>query len=228
VQSHRDRGPRGGNGHAPPTTTNMPFWLVPARSHVVPDPPPIETCAPGTGSGVTWEFATRHEALDQRREPHCLQLPALEVARSAAFYQAVFGWSVDLEHGSFEAPAMIGQWTTDRKPAGSAGPVLWICADDLWPTLDKVVDNGGTVHGWAIPYRRPADPVTSIDAIEQLGDRVLVVAYPHRPVRLRGQAQGVRSEAARRAGRQLTRRGSARPVSHPSSRLPVRTWFQPT
>ena len=74
-----------------------------------------------------------------------LQLPALEVARSAAFYQAVFGWTVDLQHGSFEAPGMIGQWTTDLKPAGSAGPVLWICADDLWPTLQKVVDNGGIV-----------------------------------------------------------------------------------
>lgn len=76
-----------------------------------------------------------------------LQLPALEVARSAAFYQAVFGWSVDLRRGSFEAPGIFGQWTTDRKPAGSAGPVLWIYADDLWPTLQTVVDNGGTVHG---------------------------------------------------------------------------------
>ncbi len=76
-----------------------------------------------------------------------LQLPALDVARSAAFYQAVFGWSVGLGHGSFEAPAMIGQWTTDLKPASSAGPVLWTCADELWPTLDKVVGNGGTVRG---------------------------------------------------------------------------------
>src|SRR4029453_17621493 len=76
-----------------------------------------------------------------------LQLPALEVARSAAFYQAVFGWSVALEHGSFEAPGIIGQWTTDLKPTSSAGPVLWICADDLWPTLQTVVDNGGTVRG---------------------------------------------------------------------------------
>ena len=76
-----------------------------------------------------------------------LQLPAQEVARSASFYQAVFGWSADLEYGSFETPGIIGQWTTDLKPAGPAGPVLWICADDLWPTLDKVVENGGIVRG---------------------------------------------------------------------------------
>jgi predicted enzyme related to lactoylglutathione lyase len=76
-----------------------------------------------------------------------LQLPALDVARSAAFYEAVFGWSVGLEHGSFEAPGMIGQWTTDRAPAGKAGPVVWICADQLAPTLRRAVDNGAKVHG---------------------------------------------------------------------------------
>jgi predicted enzyme related to lactoylglutathione lyase len=95
---------------------------------------------------------TRHD-IHRRVQPPphgqvgYLQLPALDVARSAAFYQAVFGWSVGLEHGSFEAPGMIGQWTTDLTPASSAGPVLWICADELWPTLDKVVGNGGTVRG---------------------------------------------------------------------------------
>jgi predicted enzyme related to lactoylglutathione lyase len=28
-----------------------------------------------------------------------LQLPAIDVARSAAFYETVFGWSVDPSHG---------------------------------------------------------------------------------------------------------------------------------
>jgi hypothetical protein len=36
---HSDRGPRGGNGHTPFTTTNTPFWPAAARSHVVRDPP---------------------------------------------------------------------------------------------------------------------------------------------------------------------------------------------
>jgi hypothetical protein len=43
--SHSDRGPLGGSGHAPSTTMNAAFWLVVARSHVVRDPPRIETCA---------------------------------------------------------------------------------------------------------------------------------------------------------------------------------------
>jgi predicted enzyme related to lactoylglutathione lyase len=92
---------------------------------------------------------------DQRRSgqhpPHgqigYLQLPALDVARSAGFYEAVFGWSVDLTYGSFAAPGMIGQWTTDLAPSSTSGPVVWICADQLAPTLDRVVANGGTVHG---------------------------------------------------------------------------------
>lgn len=76
-----------------------------------------------------------------------LQLPALDLARSAAFYEAVFGWSVEPEHGSFEAPGMTGQWSTDLAPAASGGPVVWICADQLHPTLGAVVDCGGTVRG---------------------------------------------------------------------------------
>jgi predicted enzyme related to lactoylglutathione lyase len=76
-----------------------------------------------------------------------LQLPALDVARSAAFYAMVFGWSVDLASGSFEAPGMIGQWTTERAPAADGGPVVWVCADQLLPTLGRAVAGGGQVRG---------------------------------------------------------------------------------
>jgi predicted enzyme related to lactoylglutathione lyase len=76
-----------------------------------------------------------------------LQLPALDIATSAAFYEKVFGWKVELAYGSFEAPGMIGQWTTDRAPVADAGPLVWIRADNLYPTLDVVVDGGGRVCG---------------------------------------------------------------------------------
>jgi predicted enzyme related to lactoylglutathione lyase len=76
-----------------------------------------------------------------------LQLPALDVARSAAFYETVFGWSVDLASGSFEAPGMIGQWTTERAPVGDRGPVVWVCADHLQRTLGRAVAGGGQVRG---------------------------------------------------------------------------------
>ncbi len=61
-------------------------------------------------------------STDQRPEgqhpPHgsigYLQVPALDLDRSATFYESVLGWSVDHENGGFEAPGMIGQLTTDE------------------------------------------------------------------------------------------------------------------
>jgi predicted enzyme related to lactoylglutathione lyase len=76
-----------------------------------------------------------------------LQLPAVDVARSAAFYESVFGWSTDHVGGGFQAPGMIGQWVTDRPPATGGGPVVWICAEDLYPTLGRAAAAGGTVRG---------------------------------------------------------------------------------
>ena len=75
-----------------------------------------------------------------------LQLPALDVGRSAAFYHAVFGWKVDTSSASFEAPGMIGQWVTDRHAETAAGPVVWICVDQVAPTLQLVTAHGGTVR----------------------------------------------------------------------------------
>ena len=80
-----------------------------------------------------------------------LQLPALDIARSATFYQEVFGWTAELTYGSFEAPGpggqgLIGQWTTELAPGGHGGPVLWLAVDDLGPALQRVVQAGGRVH----------------------------------------------------------------------------------
>src|SRR6478752_2207350 len=74
-----------------------------------------------------------------------LQLPALDVARSAAFYEKVFGWKTEPTYGSFAAPGMIGQWTTELQPAAAGGPVVWIRSDDLYPTLSRIQDAGGRV-----------------------------------------------------------------------------------
>jgi len=74
-----------------------------------------------------------------------LQLPAVDVTASASFYAAVFGWSVDSEAARFEAPGIIGEWTTERPPAVDAGPVAWILAEQLWPLLDLVGAHGGRV-----------------------------------------------------------------------------------
>lgn len=76
-----------------------------------------------------------------------IQLPALDISLSAAFYEEVFGWSADSTSGSFEAPGMIGQLTTEETPAATGGPLLWISADDLHRVLRRVPAKGGTVRG---------------------------------------------------------------------------------
>jgi predicted enzyme related to lactoylglutathione lyase len=76
-----------------------------------------------------------------------VQLPALDLEPSAAFYERVFGWSVDHASGSFEAPGVIGQLTPDLAPATTGGPVLWISANTLYRVLSRVEANGGKVRG---------------------------------------------------------------------------------
>ena len=74
-----------------------------------------------------------------------LQIPALEVWRSAEFYEAVFGWHVERPYPSFEAPKLIGQWVDDRPPAPEAGPLLWLHVDDIERALERAIDAGGEI-----------------------------------------------------------------------------------
>lgn len=76
-----------------------------------------------------------------------LQLPAVDIAGSAAFYGAVVGWSVELTYASFEGPGIIGQFTTELAPSGGDGPVVWLCVEQLYPALRRVVEHGGAVRG---------------------------------------------------------------------------------
>jgi predicted enzyme related to lactoylglutathione lyase len=94
-----------------------------------------------------------------------LQLPATDVTRSGEFYRKVFRWSVDVGCADFETPGMIGQFTTERVAATAVGPLLWICADDMYPTLDRVQEHGGIVLGvptldggqrWLVEIQDPA------------------------------------------------------------------------
>ena len=75
-----------------------------------------------------------------------LQLPTTDLGASIAFYESVLGWRGEATYGSFEAPGLIGQWTTDLAPT-TDGPMLWFTVEDLFPTLARVAERGGTVRG---------------------------------------------------------------------------------
>jgi len=74
-----------------------------------------------------------------------LQLPTTDLDASIAFYEAVLGWRGEATYGSFEAPGLIGQWTTELAPTDD-GPVPWFVVDDLYRALTQVGEHGGSVR----------------------------------------------------------------------------------
>jgi uncharacterized protein len=74
-----------------------------------------------------------------------LQIPAVDVMQSAAFYEKIFGWKIERPYPSFEAPGLIGQWVDDRPPAAEAGLLAWINVDRIDDALELVRTNGGQV-----------------------------------------------------------------------------------
>ena len=83
-----------------------------------------------------------------------LAIPATDVARSAAFYQAVFGWELrgDPDRPSFSDGTghVIGHWWTDLEPAGEAGVRPYVYVPDVAATLERAAAQGAEVV--AEPY----------------------------------------------------------------------------
>jgi predicted enzyme related to lactoylglutathione lyase len=79
-----------------------------------------------------------------------LEIPAVDIPRSAAFYEAVCGWSTRKRgDGRLAFDDGVGQvsgtWVTGRPPAGQPGLLVYIMVDDVAATLDAVVAHGGQV-----------------------------------------------------------------------------------
>ena len=98
-----------------------------------------------------------------------LQVPAIDVMQSAAFYERIFGWHIERPHPSFEAPGLIGQWVSDRPAAPDAGLLAWIHVDRIDDTLDLVCTNGGEV----LEPPAPDGPVRWLATIRDPGGNVL-------------------------------------------------------
>jgi uncharacterized protein len=78
-----------------------------------------------------------------------LRVPASEPGRSAAFYEAVFGWTVnaDRKDPSFEDGTghVIGHFRADQPPAGDAGVRPYVFVERVDETLQKVLAQGGEI-----------------------------------------------------------------------------------
>ena len=79
-----------------------------------------------------------------------LEVPSEDVAASAAFYHAVFGWQLRHDDGGSIAfddgvGEVSGMWVTGRPPALEPGLVVSIMVDDIVATAAAVVAHGGGI-----------------------------------------------------------------------------------
>jgi uncharacterized protein len=107
-----------------------------------------------------------------------LEIPAADVGRSAAFYQAVFGWEIrgrDGDRPAFtDASGQVsGAWVADRAVSDEPGLLPYIWVDDIDRTLAAVASHGGEVlegprldvepdGEWIATFRDPAGNVIGL------------------------------------------------------------------
>lgn len=77
-----------------------------------------------------------------------LEIPAIDVRRSADFYKAVFGWTIRRRGDGSTAfddgvGEVSGTWVTGRPPSAEPGLLLYIMVDSVAATIDAVVAHGG-------------------------------------------------------------------------------------
>jgi predicted enzyme related to lactoylglutathione lyase len=123
------------------------------------------------GATVSSEIKSKVELLPRPRLCY-LEIPAIDVHQSAAFYEKVFGWNIrhrDTDRPSFDDATgnVSGAWVTGRAPSHEAGllPSIWV--DGIDEVLARIVAHGGTVvepvhHDhpdstcWIATFRDPA------------------------------------------------------------------------
>ena len=79
-----------------------------------------------------------------------IELPAVDIARSAEFYRAVFGWNVRTRwdgHLAFDdgVGQVSGSWVTGRPAGGAPGILFYIMVDSVAGAVDAVVAHGGSI-----------------------------------------------------------------------------------
>ena len=79
-----------------------------------------------------------------------VEMPAVDVARSAEFYSRVFGWKIRKRgDGSTAFDDAVGEvsgtWVVGRPPASNPGLMLYIMVDGVAGTLEAILTNGGEI-----------------------------------------------------------------------------------
>src|ERR1700730_17738965 len=77
-----------------------------------------------------------------------IEMPATDIARSADFYQRVFGWKIRKRgDGSTSFDDTVGEvsgtWVIGRPPAARPGLLFYVIVDSVQPPLDPTPAKGG-------------------------------------------------------------------------------------
>ena len=79
-----------------------------------------------------------------------VEIPAIDIERSVAFYQAVFGWNVRRRGDGKQAfddgvGQVSGTWVTGRPASSQPGLLIYIMCDSVAGTIDAIVAHGGEI-----------------------------------------------------------------------------------
>jgi uncharacterized protein len=79
-----------------------------------------------------------------------LEIPTNDIARSVAFYQAVFGWKVRRRgDGAMAFDDAVGEvsgsWVTGRPTSSTPGLLVYVMVDDIRSSIDSVLTNRGRI-----------------------------------------------------------------------------------
>jgi predicted enzyme related to lactoylglutathione lyase len=79
-----------------------------------------------------------------------VEIPALDIPRSAEFYANVFGWGIRRRGNGSTAfddttGAVSGAWVVGRPSSPQPGMLIYIMVDNVAATIDAVVAHGGVL-----------------------------------------------------------------------------------
>ena len=79
-----------------------------------------------------------------------IEMPAIDIARSADFYGRVFGWHIRQRGDGSTAfddgvGEVSGAWVLGRPPSPQPGLLIYVMVDSVAAALDAIVANGGEI-----------------------------------------------------------------------------------
>jgi predicted enzyme related to lactoylglutathione lyase len=121
------------------------------------------------------------EGLARHGHVSYLEIPAVDAEQSAAFYEAIFGWTIhrrDTGRRSFDDGSgdLSGAWVTGRAASSEPGLLPYIYVDHIDTVVARVTARGGEIvkppfpEGdlWVATFR---DPAGNLMGIWQAGPR---------------------------------------------------------